>query len=348
MLKQNLLNISNYFKNNVDQSLDKNNLSLSKDNSLNHKNIVDNLKYFMNMKGGKNVKKMNNNYNNNYNYVMTGGDGNEINDNVNIPYIGEQLQNLDIQQQQQFMQNLNEQQLQNQNVQQQQQQPQEQQQDQQQQYMQNLNEQQLQIQNLNNQQEQLQQQFIQNLIPQKNIINKNVQEVFIQKPEQYDNTYTITKGTILFHASSKKTFNPNNIKLNEKTLSALFTPNFKLSSEQIKSCGIENQNSYIHAFETVEDIKYMYVHLPYEFTSIEELQNKFCNGNDSMYNGVAFFYPKNEIDEFNNFMNGEQLYTNENKYYSEFLICNPNNYLKYLYTQRCMSLRHLSEQYRFD
>ena len=47
-------------------------------------------------------------------------------------------------------------------------------------------------------------------------------------------------------------------------------------------------------------------------------------------------------------MKNELNYENNDKYYSEFLICNPNNYVRYLYTQSCKSLRHLGEQYRFD
>ena len=35
-------------------------------------------------------------------------------------------------------------------------------------------------------------------------------------------------------------------------------------------------------------------------------------------------------------------------YYSEFALCNPNDYLSYLYSQKCMSLRKISQPYRFD
>ena len=38
----------------------------------------------------------------------------------------------------------------------------------------------------------------------------------------------------------------------------------------------------------------------------------------------------------------------DENYYSEFALCNPNDYLIYLYTQKCMSLRKLSQPYRFD
>ena len=134
--------------------------------------------------------------------------------------------------------------------------------------------------------------------------------------------------------------------MGEGNTAALFTPNFKLATDQIEGCSINKQNSFIHAFEVIEDIKNISVKLPYETIDMEELKSNFCN-NKNIYNGVGFFYPKNEIEEFNNFMQKTTNY-NSGKYYSEFLLCKPNNYIKYLYSQRCISLRNLSEQYRFD
>ena len=37
-----------------------------------------------------------------------------------------------------------------------------------------------------------------------------------------------------------------------------------------------------------------------------------------------------------------------NSFYSEFGLCNPTPYLAYLYTQKCQSLKQLSNQYRID
>ena len=182
---------------------------------------------------------------------------------------------------------------------------------------------------------------------EQNITDNNINGVnlYLQKPVM-EKIYTINKGTILFYAGTQKAFDPKNIKLGEKNMAALFTPNFKLSKDQIKGCGITKQVGYIHAFEVTEDIKNIFIENPYEDIDIKTLENKFCsNGNN--YNGVGFFYPKNNIDEFNDFQNGTN-YTDSDKYYFEFLLCKPNNYLTYLYTQQCLSLRHLSEQYRFD
>jgi len=85
---------------------------------------------------------------------------------------------------------------------------------------------------------------------------------------------------------------------------------------------------------------------------LDELKDNFCNGNKN-YKGVGFFYPKNEIELFNNSVfNQRTQEMNESmddlNYYSEFALCNPNDYLSYLYSQKCMSLRKLSQPYRFD
>ena len=68
---------------------------------------------------------------------------------------------------------------------------------------------------------------------------------------------------------------------------------------------------------------------------------------------VLFFYPKDEIELFNNSIfnqRTQEMHENldDDSYYSEFALCSPNDYLTYLYSQKCMSLRKLSQPYRFD
>ena len=43
-----------------------------------------------------------------------------------------------------------------------------------------------------------------------------------------------------------------------------------------------------------------------------------------------------------------QILDNTEQYYSEFGLCNPKSYLEYLYSQKCQSLRKLSDPYRFN
>ncbi len=187
---------------------------------------------------------------------------------------------------------------------------------------------------------------------------------FLAKPDFVSNqikTYTIQKGINLYYASNnKKGFNPGNIQLGNDNLISFFTPNFKLASDRIGSCDINNPNGYIHAFEVVQDIPNIYVKLPYDTDydyTLRSLYDKFCAGS-TQYNGVGFFYPKNEIEVFSNILtNQNQNYQNQNmgfqslpeeNFYSEFGICNPTPYLKYLYSCKCQGLRQLSSTYRID
>ena len=184
-------------------------------------------------------------------------------------------------------------------------------------------------------------------------------DMFLPKPAfMYSgtNTYTIRKGTILYHANiNKRGFNTKEIKLGKDKLISFFTPNFRLASDKIEGCSIDKQKGFIHVFEVKQDIPDIFVKLPYdtdEELNIDELKDKFCNG-EQYYKGVGFFYPKNEIELFNNSVlnqRTQEMHENldDDSYYSEFALCFPGDYLTYLYSQKCMSLRKLSQPYRFD
>ena len=184
-------------------------------------------------------------------------------------------------------------------------------------------------------------------------------DMFLPKPTfMYSgtNTYIIKKGTILYHATiHKRGFNTKEIRLGKDKLISFFTPNFRLASDKIEGCSIDKQKGFIHVFEVKTDISDIFIKLPYdtdEDLNLDELKDKFCNGNE-YYKGVGFFYPKNEIELFNNSIfnqRTEEIHENldEDSYYSEFALCSPNDYLTYLYSQKCMSLRKLSQPYRFD
>ena len=170
------------------------------------------------------------------------------------------------------------------------------------------------------------------------------------------NTYTIRKGTILYHATvNKRGFNTKEIRLGKDKLISFFTPNFRLASDKIEGCSIDKQKGFIHVFEVKADIPDVFIKLPYdtdEDLDLDELKDKFCNANE-YYKGVGFFYPKNEIELFNNSIfnqRTQEMHENldDDSYYSEFALCSPNDYLTYLYSQKCMSLRKLSQPYRFD
>jgi hypothetical protein len=167
------------------------------------------------------------------------------------------------------------------------------------------------------------------------------------------NTFTIKSGTILYHASKIRGFNPNEIKLGKDNLISFFTPNFKLASFKIKGCDLDELNSYIHTFEVVKDIRKIFIKLPYTTgnINIDDLKNEFCT--NKIYNGVGFFFPKNDIEIFNNaLIDGNSIeiekLQNNDYYYSEFALCNPNEWLKYLVSHSCKSYRSLSPAFRMN
>lgn len=184
---------------------------------------------------------------------------------------------------------------------------------------------------------------------------------YLQRPDFVTDeikTYTIKKGTILYHSvTNKRGFNTQNIQLGKDKIILFFTPNFRLASDKIEGCSIDKQKGYIHVFEVNQDIPNIFVKLPYdtdEDISMETLHDQFCSGS-RQYNGVGFFYPKNEIEIFSNTMMNSLNQTqtqlqgiSEENFYSEFGLCNPTPYLNYLYSQKCQSLRKLSQPYRID
>lgn len=193
----------------------------------------------------------------------------------------------------------------------------------------------------------------QNFIPKQEKYLFNNQ--YLEKPPFVTNeikTYTIPKGTILYYGvKNKRGFNPENIDFGSYQISML-TPNFNLATSRIGVCDINNQKSYIHVFRVKQDIPNIYIKLPYDTNddiSLDLLYTEFCSGS-KQYNGVGFFYHKNELEQFTNaFLNPmNQNEQNNNLFNSEFGLCNPTPYLEYEYTQKCQGLRQLSKEYRMD
>lgn len=164
-----------------------------------------------------------------------------------------------------------------------------------------------------------------NLPIDENLLDKNAENNLNSDPT---NIYTIKEGTILYHTTSnKKGFNTKYLNIGNDKLINFFTPNFKLAIDY------SNKNDYIHVFKVKQDIPNIYIKTNnLNSTNYNELENEFCLKNKN-YNGIGFYYPKNNIETFSN-----DLYhtTNENNYDFEFCLCNPK--LEYLYSQRCYNL----------
>ena len=212
----------------------------------------------------------------------------------------------------------------------------------------------------------VQDQLVQEQIVQENNSLKTPQDIYLPNPKYTSdqiNTYTIKEGTILYHATvNKKGFNTNYIELGKDKLINFFTPNFRLASDKIEACSIDKQNGYIHVFKVKKDISNIYIKHPYDIAddiNSGNLANEFCSQNQN-YSGVGFFYPKNNIEMFSNNLTFKEetkqfLPTGiemgvgmDSQYYSEFGLCNPKLYLEYIYSQKCQTLRKLSDPYRFD
>lgn len=227
-------------------------------------------------------------------------------------------------------------------------------------------------------------QYVQNDgFPTQTIPQEQVPQPIPQYPPMPSNqisTFTIPAGTILYHATTKrKGFNTQYMELGNDKLILFFSPNFRLASDKIEGCSLDKQNGFIHVFRVVRDIPNIYVKLPYDLsddTDMDMLENNFCSGTNK-FSGVGFFYPKSNIEMFSdpnivsnasmsNYQNQsfpptqyQYQYQNQyqpnptptfnfENYYAEFGLCNPKSYLEYVYSQKCQSLKKLSDPYRFD
>ena len=63
----------------------------------------------------------------------------------------------------------------------------------------------------------------------------------------------------------------------------------------------------------------IYIKLPYDTEdniNVESLFNQFCAGS-KQYNGVGFFYPKNEIEVFSNMLTNQMATSNQQTFGEE-------------------------------
>jgi hypothetical protein len=173
--------------------------------------------------------------------------------------------------------------------------------------------------------------------------------------------YTIPEGTILYHGSvEKESFNPFRIVLNKDTLVSYFTASKKLSADNIIGCArYPSKSGYIHKFRVKADIKNILIVSPYEKQPDWDnkfIENNFCfkknigNITSSLteplqLDGIGFFYSSNTQKTLMD--SNSQNLIDGNGTTSEFALCNPNKWLQYISTQRCIGIRQLSNEYNF-
>lgn len=153
--------------------------------------------------------------------------------------------------------------------------------------------------------------------------------------------YTIPRGTLLYHGSkTKETFNPHNIVLNDKELVAFFSPNKRMAADYVDGCAkYPKDNGFIHIFVVKKDITKLKILSQYDLTKKfdeKEINDKFCSRDHRpLLNGIGLFFPMMKID------------IEDIIYKSEFALCDPNEYLEYVGTQKCISKRKMGEMYSF-
>lgn len=148
--------------------------------------------------------------------------------------------------------------------------------------------------------------------------------------------YTIPKGVILYHGTkSYDTFDPYNIKLGNINLVAFFSPQAEWASSHMSNC--ITSSGYIHAFKVKKSIDKILILSPYSLKNkwtLDNIEYNYCDGNSGL-NGVGFFIKDNvpivDIDPYS----------------SEFALCNPDEFLDYMYSKRCIIPRTLSKVYDF-
>jgi hypothetical protein len=167
--------------------------------------------------------------------------------------------------------------------------------------------------------------------------------------------YRIKKGTILYHGSkSKETFNPFNIKLDDDILAGYFTTNKQFSADYISRCAFyPKEQGYIHKFIVKRNIDRVLIVSKFDKKSdwdVKKIENLFCNSNNKYgekLDGVGFFYLSNNYNEFNNESIDNDNQETSSNYELELALCDPNNFLDYVSTQRCIAVRKISSNYQF-
>ena len=165
--------------------------------------------------------------------------------------------------------------------------------------------------------------------------------------------YSIPKGTILYHGSlNKESFNPYDIRLGEDRLVSYFSPNKRLAADYIIGCAIyPTKSGYLHRFRVKKDIEKILIISTHEKQShwtLSFIEDSFCSRKFRIQlDGIGFFFPRRDEKDFTAIQKGDDS-VKRLAFDSEFAICNPNEYLEYVSSQRCVSLRKLSKDYHFS
>ena len=152
---------------------------------------------------------------------------------------------------------------------------------------------------------------------------------------------------------TKESFNPFDIRLGDDNLVAYLSPSKRFASSYIVDCAIyPNKNGFIHKFRVKKPINDILILSTFEKKkqwNLKFIEDSFCSRKYRIQlNGVGFFYPKADEIEFKQEGDLNNITEEKQSFDSEFAICNPQEFLEYVSTQRCIASRKLSDQYRFN
>lgn len=165
--------------------------------------------------------------------------------------------------------------------------------------------------------------------------------------------YSIPRGTILYHGSlNRESFNPYDIRLGDDKLVSFFSPNKRLAADYIVGCALyPTKAGFLHKFRVKKDIEKILIISTYEkqqHWTLKFLEDSFCSRKFKIQlDGIGFFFPRRDEKDFSSIQQGNDA-PKRLSFDSEFAICNPNEYLEYISTQRCSSMRKLSKDYHFS
>ena len=167
--------------------------------------------------------------------------------------------------------------------------------------------------------------------------------------------YTIPQGTIVYHGSlTRESFNVHDIRLGSDKLIAMFSPSKRIAADYIVGCALHpTKPGYIHKFLVHKDVERVRILSPYERAehwTLQHLEDAFCSRRaDLQSNGVGFFFKREDLDRFNDFTSAKTLQQGpKGTHEAEFALCNPSEFLTYIGTYRCVSMRRLGDLYKFN
>jgi hypothetical protein len=165
--------------------------------------------------------------------------------------------------------------------------------------------------------------------------------------------YEIPQGTILYHGSLyKESFNPYDIRLGDDKLVSYFSPNKRLSADYIIGCALyPTKAGFLHKFRVKRNIPRIMIVSSFEKQpnwTLRFIEDSFCSRRFRIQlDGIGFFYPRKDESTFTS-LNTDPDVPAKVTFDSEFAVCDPNYFLEYVSTQRCVSNRKLSPEYHFS